>query len=66
MLYQFSGRKNTRRGRRRQVRRAIYTRKSTSEGLESDFNTLDAQREAAEFDVRAMRHDGWLETISGR
>jgi hypothetical protein len=38
---------------------AIYTRKSTSEGLESDFNTLDAQREAAEFYVRAMRHEGW-------
>ncbi len=30
------------------VRCAIYTRKSTTEGLESDFNTLDAQREAAE------------------
>ena len=43
----------------RRVRCAIYTRKSTSEGLESDFNTLDAQREAAEFYVRAMRHEGW-------
>src|SRR5690606_16496153 len=41
------------------VRCAIYTRKSTSEGLESDFNTLDAQREAAEFYVRAMRGEGW-------
>ena len=43
----------------RRVRCAIYTRKSTSEGLESDFNTLDAQREAAEFYVRAMRGEGW-------
>ena len=29
------------------VRCAIYTRKSTTEGLDSDFNTLDAQRESA-------------------
>lgn len=32
----------------RPVRCAIYTRKSTNEGLDQDFNTLDAQREAAE------------------
>lgn len=43
----------------RRVRCAIYTRKSTSEGLESDFNTLDAQREAAEYYIRAMRGEGW-------
>ena len=43
----------------RRVRCAIYTRKSTSEGLESDFNTLDAQREAAEFYIRAMRSERW-------
>ena len=43
----------------RTVRCAIYTRKSTSEGLDSDFNTLDAQREAAEFYIRAMRGEGW-------
>jgi len=43
----------------RRIRCAIYTRKSTSEGLESDFNTLDAQRDAAEFYIRAMRHEGW-------
>lgn len=43
----------------RPIRCAIYTRKSTSEGLESDFNSLDAQREAAEFYVRAMRGEGW-------
>ena len=59
MSYQSSGRKDTRRGRRKQVRRAIYTRKSTSEGLESDFNALDAQRDAAEFYVGAMCHEGW-------
>ena len=42
-----------------QVRCAIYTRKSTSEGLDSDFNTLDAQREAAEYFIRAMAGEGW-------
>jgi site-specific DNA recombinase len=42
------------------VRCAIYTRKSTSEGLEMDFNTLDAQREAAEYYIRAMKHEGWV------
>jgi len=43
----------------RKVRCAIYTRKSTSEGLDSDFNTLDAQREAAEYFIRAMAGEGW-------
>ena len=41
------------------VRCAIYTRKSTSEGLDSDFNTLDAQREAAQYFIRAMAGEGW-------
>ena len=41
------------------VRCAIYTRKSTSEGLDSDFNTLDAQREASEYYIQAMRYQGW-------
>lgn len=41
------------------VRCAIYTRKSTSEGLDSDFNTLDAQREACEFFIRSQVGDGW-------
>ena len=42
------------------TRCAIYTRKSTSEGLNADFNTLDAQREAAEHYIQAMRHEGWV------
>jgi site-specific DNA recombinase len=42
------------------VRCAIYTRKSTSEGLDSDFNTLDAQREAAEHYVRSQAAEGWV------
>jgi hypothetical protein len=39
---------------------AIYTRKSTDEGLEQSFNTLDAQREAAESFVNSQRHEGWV------
>jgi len=42
------------------VRCAIYTRKSTEEGLEQDFNTLDAQREAGESFINSQRHEGWL------
>ena len=41
------------------VRCAIYTRKSTEEGLEKEFNTLDAQREAAEAYVASQKHQGW-------
>ncbi len=42
------------------VRCAIYTRKSTDEGLDSDFNTLDAQRESAEAFITSQRHEGWI------
>ena len=42
------------------VRCAIYTRKSTEEGLEQSFNTLDAQREAAEAFINSQRHEGWV------
>ena len=38
---------------------AIYTRKSTAEGLEQDFNSLHAQREACEAFIRSQRHEGW-------
>ena len=41
------------------LRCAIYTRKSTSENLDMDFNTLDAQREAGEIFVKAQAHQGW-------
>ena len=41
------------------VRCAIYTRKSTDEGLNQDFNSLDAQREAAEAYIHSQRHAGW-------
>ncbi len=42
-----------------EMRCAIYTRKSTEEGLEQEFNTLDAQREAGETYIRSQRHQGW-------
>lgn len=41
------------------VRCAIYTRKSTEEGLDQAFNSLDAQREACEAYATSQRHEGW-------
>ncbi len=38
---------------------AIYTRKSSDEGLEQEFNSLHAQREACEAFIRSQRHEGW-------
>ena len=42
----------------RMARCAIYTRKSTDEGLDQDFNSLDAQREAAEAFILSQRGEG--------
>src|ERR1700684_3780480 len=42
------------------VRCAIYTRKSTEEGLDQDFNSLDAQRQAAEAYIESQRREGWI------
>lgn len=41
------------------IRCAIYTRKSSEEGLEQSFNSLDAQREACAAFVTSQRHEGW-------
>ena len=41
------------------VRCAVYTRKSTEEGLEQEFNSLDAQREAGEAFIASQRGEGW-------
>jgi len=41
------------------IRCAIYTRKSTSEGLDQDFTSLDAQRESAESFIKSQRSEGW-------
>ena len=41
------------------VRCAIYTRKSTNENLDTDFNSLDAQREACELYIQSQAREGW-------
>ncbi|HEV2515809.1 MAG TPA: recombinase family protein [Devosia sp.] len=42
------------------LRCAIYTRKSSEEGLEQDFNSLEAQREACEAYIKSQAHEGWV------
>ena len=42
------------------IKCAIYTRKSSEEGLDQSFNSLDAQREACEAYVLSQRHEGWV------
>ena len=44
----------------RRRRCAIYTRKSSEEGLEQEFNSLAAQREACDAYIRSQRHEGWV------
>jgi len=53
-----STRSDTRRNAR--VRCAIYTRKSSEEGLDQEFNSLLAQREACEAFITSQRHEGWV------
>ena len=43
----------------KRVRCAVYTRKSSEEGLEQTFNSLDAQREACLAYIESQRHEGW-------
>ncbi|WP_370162472.1 recombinase family protein [Limimaricola soesokkakensis] len=51
---------NTRHGRR--LRCAIYTRKSSEEGLDMEFNSLDAQREACDAYIASQKSEGWVAT----
>lgn len=44
----------------KKLRCAVYTRKSTDEGLDKEFNTLDAQREACESYIASQRAEGWV------
>src|SRR5215204_4767140 len=44
----------------RKLRCAVYTRKSSEEGLEQEFNSLDAQREACESYIASQKAEGWL------
>jgi site-specific DNA recombinase len=48
-----------REGRKSSLRCAIYTRVSTENGLEQEFNSLDNQREASEAYIRSQAHEGW-------
>lgn len=41
------------------IRCGVYTRKSTEEGLQQEFNSLDAQRESAEAFIKSQAHEGW-------
>src|SRR5438309_3060953 len=51
--------KTTKPGAQQVVRCAIYTRKSTEEGLEQAFNSLDAQREASQAYIASQKNEGW-------
>ena len=42
------------------IRYAIYTRKSSEEGLNQEFNSLDAQREACEAYIQSQKSAGWI------
>src|SRR5947209_3277081 len=44
----------------RKLRCAIYTRKSSEEGLDQEFNSLDAQRDACEAYIASQKAEGWL------
>ena len=46
-------------GKRTKIRCAIYTRKSHEEGLDQEFNSLDAQRSSAEAYIQSQVHEGW-------
>jgi hypothetical protein len=60
-LYPYEPRRAPRRVEiKRKVRCAVYTRKSSEEGLELAFNSLDAQREACAAYIGSQRHEGWL------
>ena len=46
----------------RRLRCAIYTRKSSEEGLDMEFNSLDAQLEACEAYIASQKSEGWIAT----
>ncbi len=53
-------REHVRHGNASRVRCAAYTRKSTDEGLDQDFNSLVAQREACEAFILSQKSEGWV------
>jgi DNA invertase Pin-like site-specific DNA recombinase len=44
----------------RKLRCAVYTRKSSEEGLEQEFNSLHAQREAGQAYIASQKSEGWI------
>ncbi|MGL5254286.1 MAG: recombinase family protein, partial [Brevinema sp.] len=46
--------------KRKVIRAAVYTRKSSEEGLEQEFNSLDAQYEACKSYIESQKHEGWI------
>jgi site-specific DNA recombinase len=50
--------------KRQQVRCAVYTRVSTDQGLDQEFNSLDAQYEASKAYIRSQAHAGWVQIRS--
>ena len=44
----------------KKMRCAIYTRKSTEEGLDQEYNSLEAQRDAAIAFIKSQKHEGWI------
>ncbi|MBF0121607.1 MAG: recombinase family protein [Desulfobacterales bacterium] len=55
-----NGNVNTNGDKSKTVSVAIYTRKSTDEGLDKEFNSLEAQREACEAYINSQKHEGWI------
>ena len=51
--------RNNHTSQKRKIRCAIYSRKSSEEGLDQEFNSLDAQREAAEAYIVSQKSEGW-------
>lgn len=45
---------------------AVYTRKSTDEGLDQEYNSLEAQRDAGLAYIASQRHEGWIFSMTGR
>ena len=49
----------------RKLRCAVYTRKSTDEGLDMEYNSLEAQRDAGLAYIASQRHEGWIAVGDG-
>ncbi|PPD34075.1 MAG: recombinase [Methylomonas sp.] len=48
---------------KRRIRCAVYTRKSTEEGLDQDYNSIDAQRDAGHAYIASQRAEGWIAVV---